>query len=73
MRLFRLVREQDLTGVSGIGEVAEGVEFSDGTVAMRWKVPVGAGSTAFFRSIHDVKAVHGHGGATMVMFTREVL
>jgi hypothetical protein len=35
MRLFLLIRNEDVSGVSGTGIVAEGVEFSDGTVAMR--------------------------------------
>jgi hypothetical protein len=35
-RPFVLRRLVDETGVSGTGVVAEGVEFSDGTVALRW-------------------------------------
>ena len=35
-RAFVLQRNEDETGVSGTGIVAEGVEFSDGTVALRW-------------------------------------
>ena len=32
MRLFVLLREEDVTGVSGTGIVAEGVEWQDGRV-----------------------------------------
>jgi len=40
------------------------VEFSDGTVAMRWlRRPF---SVAFYGSIRDVLAIHGHGGRTQV-------
>lgn len=35
MNRFELVRDVDVTGISGTGVVAEGVEFSDGTVALR--------------------------------------
>jgi len=64
MRLFVLVRAEDVSGVSGTGLVAEGVEFTDGTVVMRWlRRPYGV---AFYASIRDVMAVHGHGGKTRV-------
>src|SRR4051794_16547249 len=33
---FELHRDQDISGVSGVGVVAEGVAFTDGTVALRW-------------------------------------
>lgn len=36
-RLFVLQRHIEPTGVSGVGPVAEGVEWSDGTVSLRWK------------------------------------
>ncbi len=69
MRLFLLVRDEDVSGVSGTGIVAEGVEFSDGTVAMRWlRRPF---SVAFYGSIHDVVAVHGQGGRTQVKWLHE--
>lgn len=34
MRRFELHREEDVSGVSGTGVVAEGVAFSDGRVLM---------------------------------------
>jgi hypothetical protein len=69
MRLFMLERLEDETGVSGTGSVAEGVEFYDGTVAMRWRTSIG--STAFYGSIQDVEAIHGHGGRTVVRWIEE--
>jgi hypothetical protein len=38
MRLFSLVRDEDVSGISGTGPIAEGVEFTDGSVALRWLV-----------------------------------
>lgn len=64
MRLFILDRHEDTTGVSGTGPVAEGVEFEDGSVAMRWRT--GTASTSFYQSITDVAQIHGHGGKTEV-------
>ena len=68
MRAFQLVRETDVTGVSGTGIVAEGVEFTDGTVALRW---VGKNPTSVVfhdNGIESVEAIHGHDGLTRIEF-----
>jgi len=65
-RSFDLVRDVDHSGKSGTGRVAEGFEFEDGTVAMRWRS--NRASTNIYASIEDVIEVHGHGGATQVVF-----
>lgn len=69
-RVFILHRHRDVSGVSGTGEIAEGVEWSDGTVSLRWR---GAHpSTTFWQSgIQAVEAVHGHGGITEVRYLAE--
>lgn len=64
MRRFVLNRQDDATGVSGIGLVAEGVEFSDGTVVLRWRGP--NASTIVHGSMHNVAAIHLHGGKTTI-------
>lgn len=62
-RRFEMHRIEDPTGVSGTGHVADGIEFADGTVAVRWRTEFR--STTFFDSIADLKAVSGHGGKTI--------
>lgn len=37
MRRFVFQRNEDVSGTSGTGIVAEGVQFTDGTVAVRWR------------------------------------
>ncbi len=69
MRRFVLDRKRDVSGVSGTGHVAEGVEFSDGTVAMRWRGD--APSTNVYPSIEAVQRTHGHGRATRVLWLDE--
>lgn len=69
MRNFNLVRHEDESGVSGVGNVAQGVEFNDGTCAMRWLTETP--STAVYASITDLEAIHGHGGKTVVVWTDE--
>lgn len=61
---FELRRVKDATGISGTGIVAEGIIFSDGTCAMRWKTK--HRSTAFYESIDSLIAIHGHDGQTVV-------
>lgn len=66
MRCFILRRDMDVSGVSGTGVVALGVQFSDGLVVLRW---LGEhGSTVIWPSIEDAKAVHGHDGLTQVVW-----
>lgn len=64
IRRFRLRRYRDISGVSGIGYPAEGVVFSDGSVALHWTGDHPA--TAVWPDIESVVAVHGHHGATVV-------
>lgn len=66
MRRFELHRDIDHTGVSGVGHVAEGVEFSDGTCALRWRGV--CASTVVWSSIADAMEVHGHAGATRFVY-----
>lgn len=65
-RRFHLLRHHDITGVSGVGIVAQGVQFADGVCVLRWMGD--AASTVVHDSIEDVRAVHGHGGLTSIIF-----
>lgn len=70
MKRFILIRETDPTGISGTGLVAEGVEFTDGTVAMRWlrlhtHHPVQP-TTVLHPDIDNVEALHCHGGTSRI-------
>lgn len=65
---FYLYRQTDVTGVSGTGVVGEGVRFEDGTCAMRWCVSDKPRTTVLYETIVDVMKIHGHDGATAVMW-----
>jgi hypothetical protein len=67
MRAFHLERHHDDTGISGIGKVAEGCQFSDGRVALRWLVGEHR-STVVWDSIDSVEHIHGHNGHTTVVW-----
>ena len=66
MRRFQLQRDHDVSGISGTGIVADGVEFPDGTTVIRWRGE--RQSTVVWPSIEDVEAIHGHGGATRIVW-----
>jgi hypothetical protein len=68
-RPFLLVRDVDVTGVSGRGVVAEGVEFSTGLVALTWLGDWPTSVVFHDRGIESVEAVHGHNGATRIVWT----
>lgn len=65
-RRFYLYRQTDVSGVSGTGIVAEGVQFVDGTAVVRWRGQ--HASTVVWTSVADAEAIHGHGGATQIIW-----
>lgn len=66
MRTFHLARDVDVSGVSGVGIVAEGVVFPDGVTVIRWRGE--RQSTVVWPCVEDVEAIHGHGGATRIVW-----
>ena len=65
---FVLERDHDVSGVSGTGVVAQGVEFADGTVALRWTSKWPTSVVFHERGIDAVIAVHGHSGNTRLVW-----
>jgi hypothetical protein len=61
-RRFHLERDEDISGVSGTGDVAEGVEFDDGVTVIRWRGP--DRSTVVWDGMEAARRVHGHDGRT---------
>lgn len=61
-----LMRYDDISEVSGTGIVAEVTEFSSGWVAVGW---LGNNpSVAVWPNVDSVLAVHGHNGATVILW-----
>lgn len=67
IRTFYLNREQDISGISGIGRVAEGCVFNDGQVVLKWECG-NHSSINIYKSLQDMEYVHSHGGKTKVIF-----
>lgn len=75
VRRFVLVRKEDVSGSSGTGIVAWGVEYPDLSVQMRWlpgKTGY-SGFTAYAEGIAAVVANHGHDGRTEVRWIDSLL
>lgn len=64
MRRFNLVRSKDISGVSGVGNVAEGVEFDTGKVVICWVSKYH--SLGIFDTVHELEMIHGHENSTKV-------
>lgn len=65
-RVFHLQRDHDVSGVSGTGRVADGVLWPDGTVTIRWRGD--RPSTVNWDRLADAEHVHGHQGATRIVW-----
>ncbi|WP_206441300.1 hypothetical protein [Streptomyces boncukensis] len=66
-RRFVLRRRVDVSGISGVGDVADGVLWPDGTASIRWR---GEHPSVVFwdRGRVSVETIHGHQGATEIVF-----
>ncbi|MFJ4189402.1 hypothetical protein [Kitasatospora sp. NPDC089509] len=65
---YVLLRDVDVSGISGTGVVAEGAIFSaaaGSTGVTRWRGE--RGSTVAWDHARDIEPIHGHGGATRVV------
>ncbi|WND33999.1 hypothetical protein RI578_06685 [Streptomyces sp. BB1-1-1] len=75
LRTFVVQRDRDVSGISGEGTVAEGVQFSDGWVVTHWldQPPMHEPKTDVWhnKGTHPVTKIHGHGGATRIVWLDE--
>ena len=68
LRMVQLMRDEDPSGVSGVGRVAVGVVFPSGKVVLEW---FGSHNTlGIYDDLNRVEYIHGHGGKTRIVFTR---
>lgn len=72
-RRFALVRMQDISGVSGKGIVALGIQFPSGRVVFEWVVDkTEIHSLVVYDKIEHVEVIHGHGGSTEILWLDEL-
>ncbi len=73
---FAMIRVNDVGGVSGTGHILDGVEFSNGKVAVTWlgKGSVQASSVSVWDNFDDFMSVHVHshpGNETKIIWEDE--
>lgn len=66
MKVGYLERNEDVSGVTGTGPVAEFAIASDGRLAIFWGVGVGV-----WPSLEEMLEVHGHGGKTIAVILND--
>jgi len=66
MRRFRVVRDEDVSGVSGTGIAAEGVVVSTGKIVLSWCSEYR--SVTVYDTVSDLQTVHGHEGRTRIQW-----
>lgn len=66
LRTFKVRRTNDGSGTSGVGDVAVGVVFPDGTTVVQWQTR--ARSVVIYSSWVDALYIHGHGDDTGFVF-----
>lgn len=59
MKIYRLNRHVDISGVSGTGIVAHAVVFADGTTCVKFQ-----DGLSVYRSFAKAVEIHGHNGDT---------
>jgi len=63
-RRFKLVRNNDVSGVSGIGIVGYGVTFADSKTILWWDTTWH--TIGMYESPEELLEIHGHDGATEI-------
>ena len=66
MRRFRLIRDEDPTGISGTGVVAEGVVLSSGKAILEWLTDWPTSVVWHERGLESIERIHGHNGLTRI-------
>jgi hypothetical protein len=66
-----LRRTDDPTGVSGTGDVAEGVLFTNGVAVLQWTSAFPTSVVFHQRGMESIEKIHGHGGTTEIVWLDE--
>jgi len=68
MRRFVLQRDEDVTGISGTGVVAEGLLFSNDIAVLQWLGPWPTSVVWHVEGMKSIEHVHGHSGSTQIVW-----
>lgn len=66
-----MVRDEDITGISGTGKIAAGALFADGTAVLHWPGDPYTTTTVHPGGLESILHIHGHGGKTRIVWDDE--
>jgi len=76
MKIYHLVRDEDVSGVSGTGIIAEIVEFENDFCVINWTGEAeprqNFNSLAIYPDLKTIERIHGHGGKTRIFEVAKV-
>jgi hypothetical protein len=61
-----LYRKKDISGISGIGQVAQWILFNDNICVVHWCVPPVRSTVIYTGGLEELKKIHGHDGNTEI-------
>ena len=64
LEIYEMIRDTDVSGISGTGRVGDVVVFPNGKVVVAWDTPMYISTVVIYDSLDDAKKIHGHNGAT---------
>lgn len=70
-KTFKLIRDHDVSGISGTGVVVEGMVFSDGHAVVHWVNSSYPTTTPHPEGLSSVMHIHGHDGKTRLVWDGE--
>jgi hypothetical protein len=60
---FKIVRSLDVTGISGLGEIAIGIQWPDQSCSLYW---MKFGTTGSYKNIDQLKSIHCYNNNSLV-------
>jgi len=68
VKLYEMIRDEDVSGVSGTGPVGEIVEFENGWVAVSfYGFTADVPNVIVYSKLSDADKIHGHAGRTRLV------
>ena len=64
LEVYKMVRDEDISTMSGTGYVGDVVVFSNGKVVVAWDTPLRISTVVVYDTLEDAKVIHGHNGKT---------
>ena len=64
VKVYEIIRDEDVSGISGTGRVGDVAVFPNGKVVVAWDTPQRISTVVIYDSLEDAQKIHGHSGKT---------